>query len=782
MFYRILIFIALFILFPVTACDENKGGESKVASTPSPVMSFMGGETVKISQSGLNPIDHALSLVGLNRSELARPLYHEEGYHMMCRIPLTDRVSKSPFYLHNWADETSSKMQKAAEKGLYSALAVMVKTVNGGINYEITDSTHLFEGNLTKAYHYLCKKHGAKPNHSTVETIENAGLSTLFDKHLAMLVFSLSDASFMAKQAFSRLNKTELSFLSDRPERFFFPSDNQFNFLTAPTLVQQKIVSITRKIDFVKLLRSALLISKATDRFLDYLRSLDSPENPTHYFRDKIKRTGLVMDLPSPIGHIVILGQDDDAHTRNGALVIDLGGNDRYTGPIAVGHLVPGRVALSIDIGGNDVYDAGKKSFAQGFGSLGVGILADLSGNDQYLAGDIAQGCGIYGIGLLTDLDGIDSYTMGLMGQGFGVFGLGLLLDTNGDDRYVIAGLGQGTGSTMGYGCLCDINGNDKYLANTNIKRGHLIADEWCHVQGAGLSIRSPDWINRFSLYGGIGLLTDKTGNDLYFASHGNCMGSSYFMSIGALVDHEGNDIYVPKNGYGLCFAVHLSNAVLIDRKGNDLYFGSTHTGGVASDRSIAIFVDYAGDDTYGPSEEYVRKMIKTKADKEGHKLSKIKLKDRIQQEMADVSFASALKPKALSFLIDYQGNDRYFSKLRGWVESCGGILPPEEPRNWSHSLLLDLGGRDFYYKDGRKNNHYFRYFKHGLCYDTEFSKTELVGKIPFPSSGRKMMLIKIHQAIQETVPYRKKYKGFLIPIFLCAIRQLEKSSSKDRM
>ena len=101
MFYRILIFIALFILFPVTACDENKGGESKVASTPSPVMSFMGGETVKISQSGLNPIDHALSLVGLNRSELARPLYHEEGYHMMCRIPLTDRVSKSPFYLHN---------------------------------------------------------------------------------------------------------------------------------------------------------------------------------------------------------------------------------------------------------------------------------------------------------------------------------------------------------------------------------------------------------------------------------------------------------------------------------------------------------------------------------------------------------------------------------------------------------------------------------------------------------------------------------------------------------
>ncbi|MBW2115997.1 MAG: hypothetical protein JRH04_14480, partial [Deltaproteobacteria bacterium] len=660
MLFRVFVLIQLLAIFLFTACDVDKTGETnkkqsslaaKSISNIASDLPLIKAETAKIVQNEKNPIDHALSLVGLKRSQLSRPLYHEEGYRMMCRIPLIDQVSKSPFYLHYWADETSSKMQKAAEKGLYHALAVMAKTINGGVNYEVTDSTRTFEGNFAKAYHCLCKKHGTKPNYSIVETIENAGLSPLFDKHLALLVFSLSEASFMAKQAFSRLTKTELSFLSDRPERFFFPNDNQFNFLTAPTHVQEKVVSITRKIDFVKLLRSALLISKATDRFLDYLRSLDNSENPAHYFRDGMKRTGLLMDLPSPIGRIVVLGQNDDVYAGNGALVIDLGGDDRYTGPIAVGHLVPGRVAIAIDITGNDIYDAGKKPFSQGCGCLGVGILVDISGDDKYLAGDMAQGCGIYGIGLLTDLGGKDTYTMGLMGQGFGVFGLGLLLDTNGDDRYVITGLGQGTGSTMGYGCLCDLSGNDKYLANRNTRRGHLIPDEWCHVQGSGLSIRSPDWIKRFSLYGGIGLLTDKTGNDLYFASDGNCMGSSYFMSIGSLVDHEGNDIYIPKNGYGLCYAVHLSNAILIDRKGNDLYFGGTHTGGVASDRSIAIFVDYSGDDTYGPSEEYVRKMIKTKADKEGHKLSEIKLKDRIQQKMADVSFASALKPKGLSFL-----------------------------------------------------------------------------------------------------------------------------------
>jgi hypothetical protein len=737
MFCRILTFIPLFILFSLTACDENKGRESKVVSTQTPDILLARGETVKIPQSELNPIDHALGLIGLKRSQLSRPLYHEEGYRMMCRIPLIDSVSKSPFYLHYWADKTSIEMQKAAEKGLYQALATMTKNVNGSVNYELADSAHTFEGNLAEAYNLLCKRHGAKPDQSVLEKIENTNFSPLFNKQVGMLVFSLSEASYVAKQAFSKLNDTELAFLSSRPERFFFPNDNQFNFLTAPTHVQEKVVAITRKINFVKLFSSALLVSNGTDRFLDYLRNLDNPENPAHYFRDKVKRTGLIMDLPSPIGHIVIFGQGNDTHTRNGALLIDLGGNDHYTGPIAVGHLVPGRIAIAIDIRGNDVYDAGKKPFSQGCGCLGIGILADLSGNDQYLAGDMAQACGMYGLGLLADLEGKDTYTMGLMGQGFGVFGLGLLLDTNGDDTYIISGLGQGTGSTMGHGCLCDVKGNDKYLANRNARRGHLLPDEWCHVQGAGLSIRSPDWAKHFSIYGGIGLLTDKTGNDVYFASDGNCMGSSYFMSIGVLVDHDGDDTYMPKNGYGLCYAVHLSNAVLIDRKGNDNYFGSTHTGGVGSDRSVAILVDYEGNDTYGPSEEYIRKMIVMKADKKGHKLSEIELKDRSQQKMADVSFASSLKPKGLGFLIDYQGNDRYFARHEGWVESCGGVLPPEEPQNWNHALLLDLGGKDFYYKDGRKDNHYFRYFKHGLCYDTEFSKTELVGKVNFPSSTR---------------------------------------------
>jgi tetratricopeptide (TPR) repeat protein len=738
MFYRILILIQLIALFSFTACDDYKGRKSKANSKQTPDIVLARGETVKIPQSGLNPIDHALGLVGLKRSQLSRPLYHEEGYRMMCRIPLIDLVSKSPFYLHYWADKTSIEMQEAAEKGLYQTLAMMTKNINGGVNYELAESAHTFEGNLAEAYHLLCERHGAKPDQSVLETIENTNLAPTFSKKAGMLVFSLSEASYMAKQAFLKLNKTELSFLSERPERFFFPKDNQFNFLTAPTYVQEKVVAITRKIDFVKLFSSALLISDATDKFIAYLRNLDKPENPAHYFRDKVKRNGLLMDIPSPIGHILISGQDNDTHTRNGALLIDLGGNDRYTGSIAAGHLVPGRIAIAIDASGNDVYDAGKKPFSQGCGCLGVGILADLSGDDQYLAGDMAQACGMYGVGLLADLGGKDSYTMGMIGQGFGVFGLGLLQDASGDDTYIMSGLGQGTGSTMGHGCLCDMKGNDKYIANRNTRRGLLIPDEWCHVQGAGLSIRSPDWTNHFSIYGGIGLLTDKAGNDVYFASDGNCMGSSYFMSIGALVDDDGDDIYMPKNGNGLCYAVHLSNAVLIDRKGNDNYFGSTQTGGVGSDRSVAILVDYEGNDTYGPSEEYIREMILMKAAKKGEELSEVELKDRSRQKMADASFASSLKPKALGFLIDYRGNDRYFARHEGWVESCGGVLPPEEPQNWSHALLLDLGGRDFYYKDGRKDNHYFRYFKHGLSYDTEFTKTDLVGKAKFPSSAHK--------------------------------------------
>jgi HEAT repeat protein len=308
--------------------------------------------------------------------------------------------------------------------------------------------------------------------------------------------------------------------------------------------------------------------------------------------------------------------------------------------------------------------------------------------------------------------------------------------------------MGQGTGSTMGIGSLVDVKGNDKYLAERKKRRGMLVADNWSHAQGSGLSIRYPEWEKHFSYYGGIGFLSDGGGDDFYFSSDGNCMGSSYFMSIGALVDHGGNDRYIPKNGYGLGYAVHFSNGILIDRKGNDTYYGNIRTGGVGSDRSIAVLADYAGDDTYGPSEEYVKGSIGSIEDSGGESL---KNKDLIYQKMAQGSYASALKPEALGILIDYGGSDRYFASLSEKGESLGGVTPPVVPHNWSHAMLFDLGGNDFYYREGRKNNHYFNYLDHGLSYDTEYPDAAGLGKKSLPVLKHRSMTAEKARALSKT-------------------------------
>ena len=414
-------------------------------------------------------------------------------------------------------------------------------------------------------------------------------------------------------------------------------------------------------------------------------------------------------------------------------LTIDLGGNDHYSGPIAAGHLMPGRVSLAIDIDGNDVYDAGNKTFSQGFGSMAVGVLVDLAGDDRYRAGDMSQGIGIFGVGLIADGEGNDIYSLGMLGQGFGVFGIGLLVDKSGDDRYMISGLGQGVGSTMGYGALVDVGGSDKYLAKRGANRGNLIGDDWNHVQGAGLSIRSPEWTKHFSIYGGIGILSDGAGDDVYFSSHGNCMGSSYFMSIGALVDHLGNDKYFPKGGYGLGFAVHLSNAVLIDQNGNDYYFGHKMTGGVGSDRSVAVMVDYDGNDVYGPTMDFARNETETELRQQNLNVSQTEMNQYIQEKLADASYGSALKPRALGILIDYKGNDHYFARQDGWGESFGGVMPPVNPRDWSHAIHMDLEGHDAYVQDAKQDNTYVKYFGHGLCYDTEYRGNQIIAKQPLP-------------------------------------------------
>jgi HEAT repeat protein len=481
---------------------------------------------------------------------------------------------------------------------------------------------------------------------------------------------------------------------------------------------------MARKIKFNQLFGAFSRVSAAVDEFIQFAN--DAPvgsASAKKYFADARAPSGVILSLPTPIGDIVLLGQDDNIFNSQAALVVDLGGDDRYAGPVGTGASDTRPVSILIDISGNDTYANEKTRQGQGVGVASIGVVADLAGDDHYVAGDMSQGCGMFGVGLLLDAKGDDVYEMGLMGQGFGLFGVGLLMDLMGNDRYEINGMGQGVGSTMGFGGLIDSRGDDDYHAKWHPARSTLQPDDWSHAQGVGVSVRSPDWHRNFSLYGGIGFLSDGAGNDTYSCSASNCMGAGYFMSVGSLVDHSGNDRYYPENGNGMGFAVHLASGILIDREGNDQYFAKFDSGGVGADRSTGMLVDYQGNDTYGPA---------LSADSEAKRerqrppeINRAVLAKTSNAELAASSYASASRSKGLGILIDGSGDDRYFSKEGIRSASCGAVIPPPDPSNWSHAMLLDLGGADFHNSADRKNNSYRIDLSHGLFYDVDLPAGE---------------------------------------------------------
>jgi len=676
------------------------------------------GESGPIGSSDPDPLTHALQILGLQEADLQRPVANQEDYRALARLPLVDQLSRSHFFLQHWAEKTSKNLQQAADTGISGIFPTAVETVNGGVRYRQQNLAHIqSEARLADALRYLFDRFHRPLDAEIIDQIQQSGISLSFERELARLVFALTDAALLLDHAFENLSADEAAYLSQRPERYFYPDGETFNFLTAPTHTQTKILSIAQKIDFPAVFTAAGWMTAAVD---DLIRNLPDTRHPERYRRDGSPAEGFLLDIPTPLGAVIIAGTGDDHHSRTGALVIDIGGNDTYRLSQRSVHSGPGTVSVLIDLEGNDVHGTIGERAVQGFGNLSVGLLVDRQGDDRYRAGDMAQGCGMFGVGILADYDGNDNYEMGLMGQGFGMFGVGVLLDRRGSDRYTVTGLGQGAGSTMGAGILCDAGGADKYLADLSRTRGQLPPDDWSHVQGVGLSVRSPDWGRQASLYGGVGFLSDGGGDDFYYASNENCMGASYFLSVGALVDHDGSDWYIPDKGLGIGWAIHLGSAVFVDHRGDDRYYGSLLSGGAASDRSIAIMVDHNGNDVYGPPEEYVKTLVVEKAQKEKRRLTEDVTAERIRERLAQNAYASARKPKAFGMLIDYRGNDRYTSSPDEFGQSFGGLIPPTQPQDWSHAVLFDLGGQDTYSHPDRKNNRYFKSMGHALCYDTE--------------------------------------------------------------
>lgn len=341
-------------------------------------------------------------------------------------------------------------------------------------------------------------------------------------------------------------------------------------------------------------------------------------------------------------GAIVVYPATDDVHDAEAGavlLAIDLGGNDTWLDGAGANANEDNPVSVSVDLGGDDTYgytpvaddhdaegllpsDAAGREPASGYwpsasttgrqgsGRYGIGMAIDLGGgNDTWASLRLSQGFGALGVGVLADDAGNDTYAAEAGAQGSSVFGYGLLLDGGGDDTYRSWAYSQGFGYTGGMGLLVDVAGDDRYVADPGNAYGGATLyyspqlpggegnSSFC--QGAGFGFRGDSWSAWFS--GGVGSLHDSAGNDSYVAGVFS-QATGYWEGTGLLTDSAGNDtydaLYYMQGG-----SAHFASAILLDGAGDDQYsqtFDSyyMHTG-AGHDFSLGMFLEDAGDDVY---------------------------------------------------------------------------------------------------------------------------------------------------------------------------------------
>ncbi len=409
-------------------------------------------------------------------------------------------------------------------------------------------------------------------------------------------------------------------------------------------------------------------------------------------------------DWESPWGWIRVRGGGNDRVDGTDALlIVDLGGDDVYTGGVAAS-TADRPIGLLLDMAGNDTYTSNVP--AQGAGLCGVGLLMDVAGNDRYEARHYAQGVGQFGLGLLADLDGDDTYFVQFSGQGCGYFGIGLLFDLAGNDQYKIWGDGQGFGGAGGVGVLADRTGNDRYVA---VREQSITGRPSYHspdidvgvsnVQGCGMGRRG-DGSDGHSWAGGLGALLDGAGDDYYSAGNWS-MGVGYWFGIGLLHDRGGNDEYHGvcwSQGAGAHFCIgvcvdeagddqHLSEGnstnslafahdftigILLDVAGNDRYSIATSGLGYSINRSVAMLIDLGGDDVYQTD------LAKRREAKRGERPG-VAINDERFRARGGVSTYFA-DTTSVGLFLDVGGNDTYWGDLQNnsqWLD------PPDSP-NWA--------------------------------------------------------------------------------------------------
>ncbi len=265
------------------------------------------------------------------------------------------------------------------------------------------------------------------------------------------------------------------------------------------------------------------------------------------------------------------------------------------------------------------------------------------------------------------DEAGNDSYTGDKRVQGQAVNGFGIILDRAGDDQYRAALFAQGVGGPMGFGLLIDYLGKDHYFA------GGKYADSYHDSPGFGSWSQGVGVGARDVANGGIGVLLDGGGNDVYEADYFS-HGGGYWFGAGFARDFDGDDqrfgaVRTNFDGsarteerylrWGIGFGCHYAAGFVFDDHGNDSYEGDWASIAYAWDVAVGAVFDGDGNDRY---------------DSKG-------------------SGVAEARNAGYAVLCDMQGSDHYTGKGLGIADRKGDDT--SEKSMFSFALLQDRGGVD---------------------------------------------------------------------------------------
>jgi hypothetical protein len=445
---------------------------------------------------------------------------------------------------------------------------------------------------------------------------------------------------------------------------------------------------------------------------LQCVEALDQARRSLQQLPPATLRKVSAFDWKTPFGWIRIRGTgDDDIDASDALLIVDLGGNNHWHGP--VGASSPTRlIGLALALSGHNVFEGG--DVVQGVGIAGIGVLLDAGGGgDRYEAGNYAQGTGLLGFGALINLGGNNVYRASRIAQGSSPFvGVGLLADAEGYDRYSILNAGQGYGGPGGVGILANRMGNNTYYAEPDMRKGwpgYGEADEGSSSQAQGFgagSFAGPASQGQFWA-GGIGALINIGGNNSYVAGSWS-QGMGYFYGMGILYSGNGKNRY--KGGIlSQAAAAHYGIGGLIDDGGDNIHVDSGQMA-LAHDVSIALFLANGGNNRYtapsfalsrdrSPLALFVNVGGNNVYECKGNPLRGV-IKDRTPGfARYDPAFAS--NPDGTGPLIDTNDVAAAFPYTSsGSVKNglgASGRLQPYFAYLYSYSLFLDVGGKNTY-------------------------------------------------------------------------------------